>query len=363
MPVNASQPRQRRSSPQASCGGVAACIAIACIVTAAALLAPDSALAQGRNPFDVGVSEGGGAPGNSLTAWIMAQQIAFERMLSGAVRAIKSDIWALWTLVGICFAYGVFHAAGPGHGKAVLASYMLANERSLRRGVAIAFLAAMLQGAVAITIVGVLALALNAAAQSMRQATHLVELASYAAVAILGLWLVWRKGRAVAAALRPAPQPALAGHLHAAGSQAGPDRTAHVHAVTAGCGHDHRHGPDCGHFHAPDPATLGDNFSWTGAAGTIFAAGLRPCSGAILVLVFALAQGIFLAGVAATLAMAFGVALTTGAIAAMAVFAKGLAARFGDGDSRPRWTPVLELIAATLILVLGVLLLMGALAR
>src|SRR5690606_22163364 len=98
---------------------------------------------------------------------------------------------------------------------------------------------------------------------------------------------------------------------------------------------DHVHGPDCGHFHAPDPAALGADFSWKGAAATIFAAGARPCSGAILVLVFALAQGIFVAGIAAALAMAVGVALTTGALASMAVLAKGLAMRFlGEGSGR-----------------------------
>ena len=86
---------------------------------------------------------------------------------------------------------------------------------------------------------------------------------------------------------------------------------------------------DCGHSHAPDPATLGDGFSWRGAAATVVAAGSRPCSGAILVLVFALAQGLFAAGVAATFAMSLGMAITTGALACAAVFAKRLAMRLG----------------------------------
>jgi ABC-type nickel/cobalt efflux system permease component RcnA len=113
----------------------------------------------------------------------------------------------------------------------------------------------------------------------------------------------------------------------------------------------------------PDPATLGGGiFDWRGAAGTVIAAGLRPCSGAILVLVFAAAQGIVLAGVAATFAMAVGTALTTGAIAAVAVYAKAKASRFAALRTQraARLLSGLELMAAVAVLLLGVGLLMAA---
>ena len=351
------------------------------IALAGALLLADAsahdmlAQAQPRNPFDLGVREASGPPPQTgVAAWILQQQIRFERMLSGAVRAIKTDSSAFWTLLGISFAYGVFHAAGPGHGKAVVASYMLANEQSLRRGLAISFLAAVFQGLVAITIVAVLAALLNATSARMKQAANLVELASYAGVAALGLWLMWRKGRGFIAALgagapvaQQAPAPAACGHDHAHGhhAHAHHDHGHHHHeAAKPAGGHAHVHGPDCGHFHAPAPETLGAGFSWKTAAATIFAAGARPCSGAILVLVFALAQGIFLAGVAATFAMSMGTALTTGALAAMAVLAKGLAVRFlGGGEGRGALgVRALEFVAAILVFMLGATLLMGALA-
>jgi ABC-type nickel/cobalt efflux system permease component RcnA len=113
----------------------------------------------------------------------------------------------------------------------------------------------------------------------------------------------------------------------------------------------------------PDPATLGGGtFDWRDAAGTVIAAGLRPCSGAILVLVFAAAQGIVLAGVAATFAMAVGTALTTGAIAAAAVYAKAKASRFAAlrTTGAARLLSGLELVAALAVLLLGVGLLMAA---
>jgi ABC-type nickel/cobalt efflux system permease component RcnA len=325
-----------------------------------------------RNPFDMGLREGGGPPTSGFAAWILSEQMRFERMLSGAVRALRDDVGALWTLLGICFAYGVFHAAGPGHGKAVVASYMFANESSLRRGIVISFLAAGLQAVVAIVIVGVLAWALNATAARMKEVANLVELASYAGVAALGLWLTWRKGGALAAALAPAraknhDHHDHAHHDHAHHDHAHHDHAHHDHAHHDHAHHDHAHDAHCGHFHAPAAETLGEGFTWRGAIATIFAAGARPCSGAILVLVFALAQGMFLAGVAAAFAMAFGTALTTGALAAVAVGAKGLATRFlGQGEGGGRGlllVRALETAAALFVLFLGASLLLGALLR
>jgi ABC-type nickel/cobalt efflux system permease component RcnA len=314
------------------------------------------ALAPARNPFDMGMREGSGPPTSGFAAWVLAEQIRFERMLSGAVRAIETDFSALWTLLGISFAYGVFHAAGPGHGKAVVASYMFANESSLRRGLVISFMAAVLQAVVAVLIVGVLALALNATSARMKEVANLVELASYAGIALLGAWLVWRKGRALLGEMRKS-----ADHDHSHHDHAHHDHD-HAHKPVAKAHAHHVHDEHCGHFHAPSPASLGEGFTWRGALATVFAAGARPCSGAILVLVFALAQGIFAAGVAAAFAMAMGTALTTGALAAVAVGAKGLAVRFlGQGSGRGALVVrLLELAAALLVLFLGASLVLAA---
>ncbi len=356
-----------------------------------AIIGAGDAFAQARNPFSVGVSEGGGQA-TGVTGWILARQIEFERLISGSVRAVKTDSAALWALMGVCFAYGVFHAAGPGHGKAVVASYMLANERALKRGLIISFMAAILQGVVAISIVGVMALLLNATSKSMRDAASVVEIASYAGIAALGLYLVWTKGRGFLAALRghddhhhahdhaPAPAAVAASHDHhdrAHHDHHAHDHHAHDHHAHDHHGHDHHapaakavphghaghvHDENCGHFHAPDPRTLGEGFSWGTAIATVFAAGSRPCSGAILVLVFSLAQGIFWAGIGATIAMSVGTALTTGALAAIAVFAKSLALRF-TGESSKRGLILgrgFEFVAACVVCFLGVSLLIGS---
>lgn len=319
-------------------------------VAALAFHAPD-ALAQGRNPFSVGISEGGGSAWG-LTGWILAQQQHFDLMMRAAVRAVRTDASGFWSLLGLAFAYGVFHAAGPGHGKAVLASYLVANERALKRGLVLAGLAALLQAVVAIALVGVLTIALGATSQGLRASAQWVEIGSYAAIVLVGVGLVWRKGRALVPLLRPVPPAPVAAGVSSRFACSAADEPADGPCM------------DCGHFHMPAPAALDAGFSWRSAVGTIFAAGLRPCSGAILVLVFASAQGILAAGIAATLAMALGTAVTTGALAASAVYAKGFALRFTDAAS-PRGLLVargLEFAAAAAVLLLGLGLLTGTLA-
>lgn len=327
------------------------------LVSAALVLSTLSvAYAQTRHPFAVGAGEGGAA-GSGLAAWLVGEQARLQRLITGAVRGSRDGAAAFWTLAGLSFAYGVFHAAGPGHGKAVMASYMVANERALRRGLVLTAAAALLQALVAIALVGVFAILLGATAARLTDAAAAIELASYAAVAGLGAWLVWRKGRALVEALAVARAPALGAGL--AWAAAGEGRSAFsCEAVEPG----HIHDAACAHCHAPDPASLGDDFSWGPALGAVAAAGARPCSGAILVLVFALAQGAFAMGVASALCMALGTALTTGAIAAAAVFAKRAAGRILGGEGRRALLLArgAEFAAACFVLVVGVALLLGS---
>jgi nickel/cobalt exporter len=261
------------------------------------------------------------------------------------MQAAQHQSSAAWTLAAVAFAYGVFHAAGPGHGKAVIASYMLANERALRRGLILSALAALLQALVALAIVGVAAALLGATAQTMAAATHAVEMLSYLCIAGLGLWLVWRKGAAFHALWR-APR--------IASSRFQCDDPEHTQGA----------GLACAHCVAPDPARLGDGFSWRQGIVTVIAAGSRPCSGALLVLVFSLAQRAFLTGVWAVFAMAAGTALTTAALAASAVLAKDAMTRVLGVKSRRAalFGGGLEVAAACAVAFFGLSLLAGLLA-
>jgi nickel/cobalt exporter len=306
--------------------------------------------------------------------------------------------------MGIAFVYGVFHAAGPGHGKAVISSYLLANDETWRRGVALSFASALVQSFTAILIVGVAAVLLGGTAKMMGQAVRVIEIASYGLIILLGSRLLWVKGLGLmraATAWREQHRGAVADHRHqqacvepdcghphhdalgafgalekradSDGSQSGLLRRQHHHGQLhcAACEHDHPHGHDhepevlpWGHAHGPEPQELGGPDGWKRGLSAIVAVGLRPCSGAIILLVFALSQGLLWAGVVATFVMGLGTAITVAAIATLAVSAKAFARRFSTDEVGYGGVLVrgLEVGAAVLILAFGILLLAGYMA-
>jgi len=336
--------------------GRAICAAV--LVIAAAVVIgglPELAHAQ---PFGMARPAAPAADGG-VASWLLVKQAEFYRALSGAVRAAKADGTAAWTLLGLSLLYGIFHAAGPGHGKAVISSYLIANNETWRRGLALSFLSAMVQALVAVAIVAIAAAALGATAKVMGDAVRVIEIVSYALIALIGARLTFVKGRALLRALRPS----AAAHHHNHHDHDHDHHHAHHHH---GGPHDHccHHDHAWGHGHAPEPEDLAGAGGWRRGLAAVIAVGLRPCSGAILVLVFALAQGIFLIGIAAALAMGVGTALTVAAIATLAVMARGLAARFAT--ARPGAGMIalrgLETAAAVAVLAFGLLLLTGYLA-
>src|SRR6267378_1157552 len=282
----------------------------------AAVMAFDAAVhaLMAQNPF------GGPRPPaepqvGGIIGWILAKQSEFYREMSATIRAAKSDGSAVWTLLVISFAYGIFHAAGPGHGKAVISSYLVANQETAKRGIVLSFASALMQSLVAVAIVGICALLLNATAKTMCGAEKAIEIVSYALIAAFGARLVWTKGGGFIRALqapRPMPAMALAAVAHHDHAGHGHDHHDHDHSHAHAHGHDHGHVHDelCGHSHGPAPSELAGPGGWQRGLGAIFAVGIRPCSGAILVLVFALAQGLFWAGIAATFVMGLGTAIT-----------------------------------------------------
>jgi ABC-type nickel/cobalt efflux system permease component RcnA len=249
----------------------------------------------------------------------------------------------------------VFHAAGPGHGKVVISSYVLANEQQVRRGITLSFAASMLQAAVAIMFVLVAAAALNLTATAMGEAAAQIAIASYALVALLGLWLLARKlfgwGHSHAKS-RAAPSLAAKAHAHL-----------HQHADHEHDQSHHDHGPHDAHDHhlhavTPEQTTGG----WREKLAVVLAVGLRPCSGALVVLAFALSQGLLAAGIVSVILMGLGTGLTIAVLASLAVglkgFASGMAGANGAIAVRIVWWA--ELLGALLVLAFGVLLLLAS---
>ncbi|MCO6386567.1 nickel/cobalt transporter [Aliihoeflea sp. 40Bstr573] len=328
--------------------------------------------AHAQSSLGIGAAEVA-APSTGVLAgtlnWINAQQQDFYRSLTGALRSMRDGGSGVWLLVGLSFAYGIFHAAGPGHGKAVISSYMLANEVALRRGVMLSFVSAMLQALTAIVVMGAVYLMLRGTAVSMTDATRFLEIASFALIAAFGAWLLWKKaGPSLAGLVWGRPVRALSAAVHDHAHE-------HHHDHGEACTHDHHHdhahvhGHDgvcatCGHSHAPDPALLtGDRFGWKTAWAAIVAVGLRPCTGALVVLSFAFLNGLWLGGFLSVFAMAIGTAITVSLLATMAVTAKNWAVAFaGDGRTGNRIHMTIEIAGAAFVFLLGVTLLTASLS-
>jgi nickel/cobalt exporter len=332
------------------------------------LILVDPALAQ---PF--GMSHGAPPDMGGFTGWILAEQARFYLTLSHLIRAAKADGSAGWTLLGVSFIYGVFHAAGPGHGKAVISSYLVANDETWRRGVIMSVASAVLQSVSAIVIVAVAAALLNATAKAMNTTVRVVEVIGYGLIVVIGLRLLWVKGRALLRLLSPAKSETQGhhnhhhdGHGHDHHHNGHEHDHSHAHAPAHGHhhGHAHDHEDDAsawGHAHAPEPSELAGKHWFRRAISTVIAVGLRPCSGAIIVLVFALAQGLFWIGVLSTFVMGLGTAITVGTIATIAVSARSFAGRIAKaGPGRGMiFLRLLETGAAAAIVVFGVALLTG----
>jgi ABC-type nickel/cobalt efflux system permease component RcnA len=352
---------------------------VAIVVTAMLLLTGLIETAWAQNSPFAGLRTGGASQSVSaggVVGLLFAKQAEFYRQFSGLIRSAKDDGSAVWSLFGVSFFYGVFHAAGPGHGKAVISSYVVANEETWIRGVVLSLVSALLQALVAVTLVGVAAALLNARASTMNGAVNVIESASYALIIVIGLRLLWVKGRSFLNALHAMRHPVsevgaamTPKHDHDHGHRIhSPPRAGHGHDRRVDHGHDHPHHEDgCawGHAHAPPPEELGGAGGWRRGLAAIVAVGLRPCSGAILVLVFAMAQGLFWVGAGSALMMGLGTFVTVATIATVAVMARATASRLAA--ARPRHGALairgVEVAAAALITVFGVLLLCGYLVN
>ncbi len=344
----------------------------------AAILLLAAASAHAAGPFGVGLPEpapsgGGFLPGlfRAIAGW----QAGFYKDLTATLRAMKTDGTAGIWLCAVSFLYGVLHAAGPGHGKAVVSAWVLANRETARNGATLAMVSALAQGLMAVTLVSVAALVLGATSIAMTNAAEVFEIGSFALITALGAYLVWRKilqpvGEAWAERFAPVMVVAGAGPMPMAAAGA-PRHDHHAHDH-----HDHHHGHhhghdhhhhghhhhgdgivcDCGHVHGVTPDAAAGRLDLRKAWTTIAAVGLRPCTGALIVLVFALSQGIYWAGIAATFAMALGTGLTVAGLTLLAVAARGVALRLAGGGETAlahRIHAAAEGIGAVVVLLFG----------
>lgn len=265
-------------------------------------------------------------------------QRAAQNAMARALRALRAgEPGALAALLALAFGYGVAHAAGPGHGKLVVGAYGLSARAGAARLAGVAVVASLAQATVAVALVlaGVALFDLTREEMGALADRRLMQ-ASAVAIGLLGLWLALRGAWRLA--LRPAG--ATAGHR---------DHHHHTH---------HDHGAacaTCGHAHGPDPAAVAQAAGWRELAALVAAVAIRPCTGALFLLVLTWRMGILPAGIAGTYAMGLGTAVVTvaAALAAVTLREGALSALVRGGGRAARLLPATELAAGCAVAALA----------
>jgi len=239
-------------------------------------------------------------------------------------------------LVLFSLAYGVLHALGPGHGKVVITTFLATHPARLKTTLRLTLLASLLQGSVAIVLVTFMLVVLQTSSRQLHLSSYWLEKGSYLLVIGLGVWIGVRALKALRRQLRPrSPMK--------------------IHALRADHQHDAHCG--CGHAHLPDAQQVAGAVSLKTQLLLVASMGLRPCSGAIMMLLFSRVIGVYLWGVLSAAVMALGTALTISAIGLLVQRSRTLALRLG-GESRAASTaalamPLLALVGSALLILVG----------
>lgn len=279
-----------------------------------------------------------------VRVWAAATQHDVQNAMAASMRALKAgQPGALATLWTLCFTYGFVHAAGPGHGKLIIGGYGVGARVTAAR---LAGLAAVSSLAQALSAVVFVYLALWVLGWGRAQMAHLADRImaplSYGMIACVGGWLLWR-------GLRKTWAQRSQNTAH--------DHHDHHH-------HDHHHGDgavcaDCGHAHGPTAAQAAAVRSWRDAVAVIAAIAIRPCTGAVFLLILTHALGLSWAGIAGAFVMGLGTALFTALVALSAVsLRESTLANVASSQTVARLLALAEMLAGLVIAVLAIQLLL-----
>ena len=276
-----------------------------------------------------------------LTYRLIRYQMEFHRELGSLLRASVDLQWnTLLSLLLVSFLYGVFHAAGPGHGKVILSTYLATQPSRLRQAITLSALAALLQALVAIALIGVTGWLLGMSARQAQGWGLWLDRSIFLLVALMVSYLALRAVRQLWPVKKPRPAMTIRS-LRAVRDEEksghGPLPAFAKQHEQADCG--------CGHAHAPSAEQLASAQSWRSLVGIWLSMGLRPCSGALLLLVLARVMEHFWLGAAATLAMAVGTAITVSLLALLSQKARHLALRLAAGKGNQNLARVSQFMA------------------
>ncbi|HDR2759025.1 TPA: nickel/cobalt transporter [Enterobacter mori] len=280
-------------------------------------------------------------------AWpqVMMKSIIWQRevnqQMSGLLKAVaENPTKAGGSLLAFSFIYGVLHALGPGHGKIVITTWLATHPSKLRSSIGLTLASSLLQGGVAIALVVIVLSLLQLPARQLHMSSFWLEKGSYALVGVLGLILCWRALKKLRVLLQKPKFKTFTPH--------------HVHDENCGCGHQH----------LPTQEQLQNGDDWRARLMIVLSMGMRPCSGAIMVLLFSKVIGVFGWGMLSALAMAAGTSLTISSLALLVHSFRQLAVKLSGNKTPVLWRQVgwttLALAGGVVLLVAAVTMWMSA---
>lgn len=305
----------------------------------------------------------------------MQWQKEINSQLSELLFAAKShSLEAGVSLAGLSFLYGLLHSLGPGHGKLIVTTYIATHSTKVRLSLVLTLLSAIMQALVAVALVSALLLLFDSSMRDVNSKAELFITLSFYTVVLLGLIILWRNlsalwqwsrhkrvgsvSKSTITAVMPIPDQSYSPVFQ---SMTMPERRGlgTCKHTSEGCG--------CGHQHVVDPKQINSASSLKEYLAIIFSIGIRPCTGAIMVLLFANMLDIYWLGIISAFIMALGTAFTTSIIAVMTISGRQLVKRYltsrdhqkaAASPNRLRFGPLLlRMIGGILLILMGIVLL------
>ena len=268
----------------------------------------------------------GGTTGITLidNTWLSLIEFQYQVNTEIAIRmkALETggSFTALLFALGGAFLYGMAHALGPGHGKFVIVSYFMGREVHVLRGLIMALQMAVVHVIAAVVIVWIADVVLKASLGIGLAEVPGVRAGSFLIIAVIGLYMLYQ---AVRISL---------GHTD-------------THQNYANHNHAHEHSHHHGHSHTTEGGLVA------------MAVGMVPCPGAILVMLFAVANDMIYPGFMLVAAMSAGIGLTIAVLGVGTILARQLVTRIIK-DSRgglavARFRTVTNYTGALLVTAIG----------
>ncbi|MDV6254265.1 nickel/cobalt transporter [Vibrio sp. EA2] len=278
-------------------------------------------------------------------------------------------------LVGVSFLYGMLHSLGPGHGKVIVTTYLATHPTKVKNSLLLTTFSALCQALVAIALVSILLWGFNSSMRVVNQQANFFVSLSFALVVMLGCLICWKAARKLYRTMRPVKIKFV--RMTPLTIKAGSDQsllgnkngvyplTQRAPLVMSNQQKTNMEICGCGHQHVASAKAINNAANWREYVGIVVSIGIRPCTGAIMVLLFANMVGLYWMGVASAIVMAIGTAFTTSIIAVMTLTSKQLVKRYLTASKRntnPNWVYVgyfLQFIGGVLLIMLGLILIGG----